>query len=209
MNAPYEWGATDAALKNMAAGSYTLKAVATDNAGHTSETSIGIKVVEGNINGKTVILTPIHDAFIQGAVGTNSNDLKVESGNRVSYLMFDLSAISGSIETAELSITVGADNGDGEFVVYLGNGTNWTETTLSSSNAPAQGVALASLNGTFEKGLTYQWPLNAASRHRQAARGDGRRHRWRGRLRPRLRARPRGRGGALRAAARRWLSRER
>ena len=43
---PYTWSASnDAALNNLAAGSYTLKAVATDNEGASSETSITINVV--------------------------------------------------------------------------------------------------------------------------------------------------------------------
>ena len=44
---PYEWGASgqnDSVLKNMAAGSYTLKAVATDNKGKTKTASIKVNI---------------------------------------------------------------------------------------------------------------------------------------------------------------------
>ena len=44
---PYTWSASkDAALSNLAAGSYTLKAIATDNEGASNETSITITVGE-------------------------------------------------------------------------------------------------------------------------------------------------------------------
>ena len=42
--APYEWGAGDVQLTNMAAGSYTLKAVAEDDKGKTSEATIAVTV---------------------------------------------------------------------------------------------------------------------------------------------------------------------
>jgi len=70
--APYEWGSnntnnTDAALQNLAAGNYTLKAIATDNAGNTAESSISISIINttptppttaGNITVKNLRLIP-------------------------------------------------------------------------------------------------------------------------------------------------------
>jgi len=49
--APYEWGAAgqnDPLLQNLAAGTYTLKAVATDNAGATGQASITLTVAAGS-----------------------------------------------------------------------------------------------------------------------------------------------------------------
>ena len=53
--APYNWGAdnasnTDAALQNLSAGTYTLRAIATDNNNNTEETSINISVRATNTN---------------------------------------------------------------------------------------------------------------------------------------------------------------
>lgn len=46
-NAPYTWD-SDAALQNMAEGDYTLKAIAEDNTGNTSEVSINVSVAAPN-----------------------------------------------------------------------------------------------------------------------------------------------------------------
>jgi len=46
---PYEWGAGDAALNGLAVGSHVLRAVATDNLGAQSETSITITVSVANV----------------------------------------------------------------------------------------------------------------------------------------------------------------
>ena len=43
---PYEWGGADAALQNLAAGTYELSALATDDAGDSSESTITITIIE-------------------------------------------------------------------------------------------------------------------------------------------------------------------
>jgi hypothetical protein len=70
-NAPYEWGLPgqgDTLLTNMPAGSYTLRAVATDNAGATSEATITIMV--GSTPPPPVNKAPTV-AFVQPAAGAN------------------------------------------------------------------------------------------------------------------------------------------
>ncbi len=52
---PYEWGSdnggtTDAAIQNLSPGTYTLRAVATDNAGNNQEASISITIEGGGCN---------------------------------------------------------------------------------------------------------------------------------------------------------------
>ncbi|WP_309399749.1 polysaccharide lyase family 8 super-sandwich domain-containing protein [Cerasicoccus maritimus] len=68
---PYEWGTansleTDAALLGLASGSYTLKAVATDDDGATTEESISITVTGGPTNQAPVVsfASPINGASI-------------------------------------------------------------------------------------------------------------------------------------------------
>ena len=46
--APYEWSASDSLLNDMAAGSYNLRAVATDNGGQSGENTISISVGGGS-----------------------------------------------------------------------------------------------------------------------------------------------------------------
>lgn len=108
-------------------------------------------------------LSPIHDAYLQGTTLFNNVDLRVENGNRVSYLQFDLSSIQGSIESMELLLTVGSDAGNGTVNILDGSHSNWTETGLSSANAPAQGSSLATSTGTLAVGQTYSYDVSNAT----------------------------------------------
>ncbi|MBQ4819515.1 G8 domain-containing protein [Aquimarina sp. MMG016] len=161
--APYEWGTAnpgqnDTELLNVTAGTQTLKAVATDNEGNTSEASFVLTVQSKQP--VTTILTPIHDAYLQGNTRFNNADLRVESGKRFSYLMFDLSSIGGTISSAELKLTVGSDPGQGQINIYHGNGIEWTENNLSNSNKSSRGTLLASKNTSYNTNGTYIWNLN-------------------------------------------------
>ena len=111
----------------------------------------------------TTTLSPVHDAYLQGNKNFNSNILRIESGNRVSYLMFDLGSINGTITSAKIKLTCNSDPGNGNIVVALGDQSNWTETNLSNSNKPTSTTTLGSLNTTYVLGTTYTWNLDAAA----------------------------------------------
>lgn len=164
--APYNWGtenipSNDIDLYDLAIGTYILKAVAEDNEGATSEVSIAIEVFEKGL----VTLTTENDAYLQGAGGTNYNtaDLRVEAGNRVSYVMFDISKIEGSLERAQLELTVGSDAGNGEINIYqAANG--WDETTVNGTNRPTKSseVSIATNNETYSLGNVYTFDVENA-----------------------------------------------
>ncbi len=97
-----------------------------------------------------VSLTPTDDAYLQGGQLFNNSSLRVEAGNRVSYLKFTLPNLA--FASAELQLQVDTDGGNGTVSLYKGSSTNWTETTLSTANAPQQTTLLASQNGTFNVG---------------------------------------------------------
>ena len=159
---PYEWGTdnpdqTDDGLLNLAQGTYVLKAIATDNEGAQTERTMTIEVFEKGL----VMLSPVNDAYLQGAGGTNFNtaDLRVENNNRVTYLMFDLSNLpSGVIERAELELTVGSDAGNGTIVVYDAN-NGWDETTVNGANAPGAKTMLTSQTSAYDLGVTYTFDV--------------------------------------------------
>ncbi|WP_378187025.1 G8 domain-containing protein [Aquimarina sp. W85] len=162
--APYKWGTenldqNDVILSNLVAGNYNLKAVATDNEGNTSE-AFFILTVQNNQSIKTNH-APIHDVYLQGSTRFNTANVRVETGKRTSYLMFDLSTINGDVSSAELKLTVDSDSGNGNINVYLGNSTNWTEFNLSNSNKPSKENLLASKNTTYTVNGTYIWNLNS------------------------------------------------
>ncbi|NJM79591.1 MAG: carbohydrate-binding protein [Flavobacterium sp.] len=112
---------------------------------------------------QTYTLSPIQDAYLEGGTRFNSEDLRVESGRRVSYLQFDLSGISGTITEASLKLGVSSDPGNGTIIVNKGNTNNWTENNITTSNAPSSGVLLGSLNTTYNSGQSYIWTLTPAS----------------------------------------------
>ncbi|NMH88778.1 CBM96 family carbohydrate-binding protein [Flavivirga algicola] len=124
------------------------------------EASSSITVTAGN--GDTQTFSAINDAYLQGNTRFNTADLRVESGNRVSYLMFDLSSVSGTITSAKLKLSTSNDPGNGTINVNLGNGNGWTETTLSNTNKPGSGTQLGTLNSTYALNQSYTWTLDPA-----------------------------------------------
>ncbi|MBQ4819516.1 Ig-like domain-containing protein [Aquimarina sp. MMG016] len=159
---PYTWGHATSPnpeeVNGLSPGTYTIKAVATDNEGNTGEDSY--RLIVQNNQPVTTVLTPIHDAYLQGNTRFNNADLRVESGKRISYLMFDLNSIAGTVSSAELRLTVGSDPGNGQINIYLGNGIDWTENNLSNSNKSGRGALLASKNTSFNTNGTYVWDFN-------------------------------------------------
>ena len=167
--AAYEWGTdnptqTDDALLNLAIGTYVLKAVAEDNEGGTTEKSITIEVAEKGL----VTLTTVNDAYLQGAGETNFNteDLRVEANNRVTYIMFDISSIdfSKTLKKAQLEMSVGTDAGNGTINIYQ-VGNNWQETSINGTNKPAKvsNTLIATLTSAYDLGQKYVFDVATAS----------------------------------------------
>lgn len=152
---PYEWGhvsASNPAIETetvgLEPGDHEFKVVITDDKGASVTITKVITVTERGVT----TYEPIHDAYTQGTQGKNDGDLRIENGNRVSYLMFDLSGIeSGSIQQATLELTVGTDFGNGTLKAYSGLG-DWTETAINSANAPSKGLLLDTKSGDFATG---------------------------------------------------------
>lgn len=139
-------------------GSHTIEVIAEDDEGATRTALLTIDVQEKGL----VNLSPIHDAYVQGTTGHNTVDLRCENGNRITYLMFDLSTLpEGDIESATLKLTVGSDAGSGTFRVFAGSHNNWTETTINSTSAPTSGAELDDVTGTFALANTYTWDVAA------------------------------------------------
>ncbi len=111
----------------------------------------------------TIILTPVNDAYLQGTTNYNNTIIRIENGNRVGYLMYDLSGINGTITDAKLKFTVTGDAGNGNLNVNLGNSNNWNETNLSNNNKPSSGSLLGSINKTYTIGQTETIDLQSGS----------------------------------------------
>jgi hypothetical protein len=132
-----------------AAGTYVLRLTASDGALSTSDDAT--VTVNAAPSGNAVI-TLLDDCYLENGTRFNDANLKVESGTRtrVSYLRFSVSG-SGGIAPANAGLTllVNGDAGSGTLRVNQGSHTNWTETTLSSANAPSLGTQLAAITSTF------------------------------------------------------------
>ncbi|MEL7162646.1 MAG: putative collagen-binding domain-containing protein, partial [Bacteroidota bacterium] len=111
--------------------------------------------------GQEIELLPIEDAYLEGSnTRVNNAELRIELENRVTYLKFNVPTFSGTPATASLELNVGSDPGNGTIIAALGDDNGWTETTLSSANAPGEARELGTLNGTFAVGQTYTWTLD-------------------------------------------------
>ncbi len=112
-----------------------------------------------------VIADLIDATYLQGSSNPDPTGpiLRVEQGNRETYLKFDLSAFSGPITEATLQMQVASDPGNGTLEVFLGSSTDWTETGLNGGNKPSTvGSALATISGTHSLGQVKTWDLNVA-----------------------------------------------
>ncbi|MCK8521079.1 DUF5060 domain-containing protein [Aquimarina sp. D1M17] len=122
---------------------------------------------DGNGNGggcdNTKIAVASQDAYLQGNTLFNNGDLRVESGNRVSYLKFTVPSTNETVTAAKLELTVSSDSGSGLIEVFKGTSNNWTEANLSNGNKPGEGAKLGSLNTSYGVGQSYQWTLSGVT----------------------------------------------
>jgi chitodextrinase len=145
-------------------GDYSFTVSAYDAVPNNSAASIAADITTDECGAEpvSVELSPIHDAYIQGNTGNNNNLIRVESGNREGYLMFDLSSVNGQISAVDLVLTCTSDAGSGNINISKGSHNNWTETNISGTNKPAADGLLASKNVTYSVGNSYTWSLNAS-----------------------------------------------
>src|SRR4029077_19905674 len=94
-------------------------------------------------------ITPAGDAYTNSATPTPhygaKNLFDVDAASQTSYIQFDLSSIpsGASVSQATLKLYVNSVTVAGSFNVNFVNGT-WSESTITSSNAPPQGNTIAS-----------------------------------------------------------------
>ena len=65
----------------------------------------------------------------------------------MSYLKFAVSGLSGTVQSATLRLQENGDVGNGTVRVYRGSHHSWTETTLSTANAPAENGQVGTFSG--------------------------------------------------------------
>ncbi len=106
---------------------------------------------------RTTGFPPINDAHYQAGKGFDQQIIRLEEGNRTSYLMFDLGAIDsigGQITSAALQFTISGDDGNGSITVYQGASNDWTEEDLAKTTIPSFGSELGSITKEYAIGTT-------------------------------------------------------
>ena len=131
----------------------TVTPYSEDNAGGTAGTAVVVSftVVDSVVEPpQTLAFGPNHDAYLESGKPFNNGLLKVEAGRRISYLRFNVIGLNGRpVTSAKLRLGVDTDPGSGTLRAFKGAHSDWTETTLTSSNAPAAGIEVGQITGSF------------------------------------------------------------
>ncbi len=161
---------------NLPVGNYTLTATPFSGSNGTGQIgaskTVTFSIVSGVANPPPTPTPPpssgsntlntVADAFLQGGAVNNGQIVRVENNNRVAYLKFDLSNVSGNITKAQLKVLVNSDPGNGNVIVSKGSSNNWTEGNLSNANKPNPTATLGGLNTNYNVGQSYTWNLDAS-----------------------------------------------
>lgn len=139
-------------------GNYFLKGASLNSSYATMETdstSAGTKWIRYDITGPlpdsttspSFIITPSADAYVKGGTDASNNygtaaTLAIkESSNsnydRMSFLKFDLTEISGAVSIAKIRLKVSADDSGASHNLYSVASDSWTESGITWNNMPA------------------------------------------------------------------------
>lgn len=145
-------------------GSYVLRLTVSDGAlSGTDDVTVTINASGGG--GTPVVLSPLHDAYTENGGNANNTTLRLESTSRtrVTYLQFDASALGGAASSAVIRLTQTQDlTTDSKVIRVYQAGNNWTESTITSANAPAKGAQVASFAGNITSGMTIPFDVTSA-----------------------------------------------
>lgn len=131
-----------------------------------TEEVIEEEIIEPEIvlESRTTVFPTTQDAHTQSGKGFNQQIVRLEEGNRTSYLMFDLTPIAdikATITDVELQFTIVSDKGNGAVNVFKGDSNDWNESNLTDSTIPESEVMLGSVTKEYEIGSIESIGLNA------------------------------------------------
>ena len=133
-------------------GSYVLRLSATD-----SDLSAADEVLVQILTPETTgyrVFPPDQDASTVAGLNENGPLLLAGSGERVSYLKFDLSGLDAVPQSSLLRLTEaeGLASGSMTLSLYAAEPGDWTEAGINGASAPAKGALLATFSGVVEAG---------------------------------------------------------
>ena len=144
-----------------ATGTYVLRLTATDGTLSSSDdVQVTISPPSNDIS-----FSATHDAYLQNGTPFNIADFRVESAasrTRIGYIQFDLGSLPPGQANAKLRLTEGTDVSSGVMTlrVYAASSNNWTETNITSANAPTKGSQLGSFTSNITDGLVVEFDLS-------------------------------------------------
>ncbi|ASZ10262.1 hypothetical protein CK934_04335 [Chitinophaga sp. MD30] len=167
---PYQY-----AWNNVAAGTYTLTVVATDNKG-AATTSTAVNVTVNGGGGSNISLSAIQDAYVRSGsyaatnhgstdasqLVTKLNPTSPSDNERQTYLTFDAGSARGVTNATLRLYGAVADNRSSNInvAVYPVSNTSWTESTINWNNKPATGsAALSQVTVTDNTSRYYSWDV--------------------------------------------------
>ncbi len=121
--------------------------------------------------GGSLTFNPLHDAQVkltrQGSNYGTKSTTKVESGKYRSYFKFNVTGVSGSVQSALLRLYVTGSSVDGGGVYsvsnnYAGKNTPWDENGLTAANAPQVSGSPMQNVGAVSSGGYVEWDISAA-----------------------------------------------
>ncbi len=153
-----------------ATGTYVLRFTASD--GELSSSDEVAVLIQTSGGTEETIHGTLHDAYTENGGNNNNTQLRVEKSStrtRVAYLQFDLggeeglSGYSATPGSAVLRLTEGDDTSSGSMTLrlYAAASSNWTETGITGSTAPAKGEQLAVFTGDVTDGKTIEFDVSA------------------------------------------------
>ena len=135
-------------------GTYRLRFAASDSDLGSSDEMI-VHVMPPETTGLRTYM-PVDDASTVAGGNVNGPLLFAGSGDRTSYLKFDLSGLDAAPLGAVLRLTEGEGLGSGPgsmtLCLYAAEPGEWTEAGINGTNAPAKGRLLWSYSGIIQPG---------------------------------------------------------
>jgi hypothetical protein len=130
------------------ATTYTYVVTAIDAAGNTAASPPGSVTT---LAGGSATLTPVADAKVDSSVPTSNfatTALRVDASPDIrSYLKFDTSAVTGTVQSATLRIWATSTQSVG-FDVYAVGDSSWTETGITFANQPSSTISTTKLGSS-------------------------------------------------------------
>ena len=149
-----------------AAGTYVLRLTASDGEfSRSDDVTVTITTTSGGGGGgETLTFGATQDAYTENGTTRNVSSIRVESSERkrIAYIQFDLQGIV-SATNAILKLTESDDESSGTMTIrlYAALSNNWSEDTITGSNAPGKGALLDTFTGDIPDGKEVSFDASA------------------------------------------------